>query len=248
MIRIEPHNPAGEEVEVQESRRRRTVAIQVLPDDRVRMLVPQGISRKYLEQILNERKYWIENVREKNREARNRMDQFRFQNGGNISIGDEILTVRFDPSLKHQVFRRGSELRIPCRSELEPVCREQAIKRFEKWCRLEAGNRLEERVEYHANRNANLRPRKIALRTMKSRWGSCGVDGRILFNWKILFAPERIQNYLVAHELGHLIHHNHSPDFWELVSSLHPDYKADKEWLRKYGRFLDPLAAEGVTD
>jgi predicted metal-dependent hydrolase len=78
----------------------------------------------------------------------------------------------------------------------------------------------------------------VGLKDYKSRWGSCSVEGDITFNWKIIMAPNRIVDYVVLHELCHLIHHDHSPKFWREVERIMPNYAECKDWLKQQGDSL----------
>ena len=78
----------------------------------------------------------------------------------------------------------------------------------------------------------NVNPKRIKVRSYKRRWGSCSHDKNISYNWKLIMAPEKIINYVIVHELCHLIHFNHSRDFWNSVSDTLPDYKSSEEWLK----------------
>lgn len=66
----------------------------------------------------------------------------------------------------------------------------------------------------------------------KSRWGSCSTTGDISYNWKIVMAPHRIVDYVVVHELCHLLEHNHSAIYWRHVERIIPDFKKCGEWLK----------------
>ncbi len=68
--------------------------------------------------------------------------------------------------------------------------------------------------------------------------GKLHKQGNISLNWRIVLAPTSIIDYVVAHELCHLVHHNHSKEFWKLLQSIFPDYKERKEWLRVNGGLL----------
>ena len=78
----------------------------------------------------------------------------------------------------------------------------------------------------------NLFPNRIAIRNTKSRWGSCSKRGNLNFNYRIVFLPPALADYLVVHELCHLGEFNHSPKFWNLVAVAVPDYKKLRKELR----------------
>jgi predicted metal-dependent hydrolase len=75
---------------------------------------------------------------------------------------------------------------------------------------------------------------RVAVRDTKSRWGSCSGQGNLSFCWRLIFAPEWVVDYVVAHEVAHLIEMNHGPRFWRLVDSLSPDSMAARAWLKRH--------------
>lgn len=79
---------------------------------------------------------------------------------------------------------------------------------------------------------------KINIRDTKGQWGSCSHAGNLSFSWRLIFAPKFVMEYLVAHELSHIIEKNHGPRFWKLVETLHPDYATAKKWLKHNGAGL----------
>ncbi|MDC0073632.1 M48 family metallopeptidase [Alphaproteobacteria bacterium] len=76
---------------------------------------------------------------------------------------------------------------------------------------------------------------KISIRDPKTRWGSCGENGNVSFSWRLIFAPPAVIEYVVTHEVCHIIELNHSYNFWQLVSKSCPKYKASQSWLRDFG-------------
>ncbi len=78
----------------------------------------------------------------------------------------------------------------------------------------------------------------IRIAEQKTRWGSCSSRGTLSFHWRLVLAPPAVMDYVVVHEVCHLIHMDHSPDFWAEVESLMPDYKVYKTWLKKNGLVL----------
>jgi predicted metal-dependent hydrolase len=75
---------------------------------------------------------------------------------------------------------------------------------------------------------------RISIRDMTSRWGSCSSSGSLAFSWRLIFAPEGVVTYIVAHEVCHLVVMNHGPRFWRLVESLTPDARFRQDWLRRH--------------
>jgi predicted metal-dependent hydrolase len=76
---------------------------------------------------------------------------------------------------------------------------------------------------------------KVSIRNQKTVWGSCSKKGDLSFNYKIVFLPPDLQDYLIVHELSHLKEMNHSPRFWALVARCIPNYEAHRRSLRKRG-------------
>jgi len=74
---------------------------------------------------------------------------------------------------------------------------------------------------------------RIAVRDMTSRWGSCSSSGSLAFPWRLIFAPEGVMSYLVAHEVAHLAVMNHGARFWRLLETLVPDARLRQDWLRR---------------
>lgn len=72
---------------------------------------------------------------------------------------------------------------------------------------------------------------RVGVRDTTTRWGSCARNGNLSFSWRLVFAPDSVVDYVVAHEVAHLVEMNHGPRFWRLVERLHPDPKIQRLWL-----------------
>jgi len=88
-----------------------------------------------------------------------------------------------------------------------------------------------ERINYF-NKKYDFKFNKIKIKSQKTRWGSCSKKGNLNFNYKIMFLPQQIANYIIVHELCHLKEFNHSKKFWNLVSKTIPNYQNIKKGLR----------------
>lgn len=90
-------------------------------------------------------------------------------------------------------------------------------------------------------RKTGKRVRRITFRDTSSRWGSCTSDGALSFSWRIMMAPRKIVHYLVAHEVAHLTHLDHSAAFWALTKDLCPDTDECRAWLKRNGAKLQAI-------
>lgn len=116
---------------------------------------------------------------------------------------------------------------------------QRRLKTYENRYRKSAREIFEKRVAYyHTITGGNYT--SITIRDQRSRWGSCSSRGTLSFNYRLVFAPAKVLDYVVVHELCHLTHMNHSKDFWNMVASVMPEYKVYKTWLKEHGQELTP--------
>ena len=78
-----------------------------------------------------------------------------------------------------------------------------------------------------------VRCTRLSLSSAQTRWGSCSEKSGIRLSWRLIHAPPRLLDYVVAHEMAHLVEMNHSPRFWKVVERLCPDYRAARDELRR---------------
>lgn len=111
------------------------------------------------------------------------------------------------------------------------------LEALKKRYRDKARARFESRVAYY-HKITGGRYTSVTVRDQKTRWGSCSSRGTLSFNYRLIFAPPDILDYVVVHELCHLTHMNHSADFWNMVGSVMPEYKIYRKWLKEHGHEL----------
>jgi predicted metal-dependent hydrolase len=83
-----------------------------------------------------------------------------------------------------------------------------------------------------------LQVSRVSIRNQRTRWGSCGRDGHICLNWRLILMPAWVRDYVLTHELMHLRRLDHSPAYWHLVASAFPQYSEARRWLRDHGTSL----------
>jgi predicted metal-dependent hydrolase len=109
--------------------------------------------------------------------------------------------------------------------------------RILRWLRAEARRVYTEEIAYYCAKANDPVPR-LSLGDPRSRWGSCSPDKSLAFSWRLVMAPDFIQDYVAAHEVAHLRHMNHGPLFWRLVDELTPHTRTAIPWLRTEGARL----------
>ena len=130
-----------------------------------------------------------------------------------------------------EIMINENKLLIPAKIQSDKI-----LNKIEKWYRKVAEEVLVERVNYLANQ-LRLRPLNIKTNNNKTRWGVCDSHGNIAINWRAIFLPPNLLDYIVVHELCHLLEFNHTPAFWNVVSNVIPDYQI----LRKHLKCLNYL-------
>lgn len=102
------------------------------------------------------------------------------------------------------------------------------------WYRKQAMMHMSERVAFYAGKLGVPLP-KLRLSSARTRWGSCSSHGTVCLNWRLIQLPLALVDYVVAHELSHLVEMNHSAAFWKVVERIYPDYRQAQMALRKIG-------------
>jgi predicted metal-dependent hydrolase len=154
-----------------------------------------------------------------------------FVDGAEVPLFGVPHRIRHRDDRRGTVWREGQEIHVAGRPEHLP-------RRLRDWLTEELRRELVPLVQAKAQRVE--RPvKRISLRDSRSRWGSCGPDATLSFSWRLVFAPPEVLDYLVAHEVAHLVHLNHGPRFWALARSLCVvPIEGPQAWLKRNGEVL----------
>ena len=153
-----------------------------------------------------------------------------FQDGAELAFRGQPYRICHRADLRGAVQVHGNDLHVGGAAEF-------LSRRVADWLRAQARAELSQAATMLAAGN-DLRPRRIAVRELHSRWGSCAANGNLSFAWRLILAPPEVLTYVAAHEVAHLRHANHGPDFWSLVRQMHPAADAARRWLRDRGPTL----------
>ena len=131
----------------------------------------------------------------------------------------------------------GRGLRVEGDRLLVPGDPSAAGARIGAWLKVVARDRLARASARHAG-TLGRGFAQIVLRDTRSRWGSCSVDGRLMYSWRLILAPPSVLDYVAAHEVAHLVEMNHSPAYWAVVERVCPGWQAERAWLHRHGQDL----------
>ena len=206
--------------------KRKTLALIVEADGSLTVRAPLRMKEADIRRFVEEKESWI---KRKQAQAQKDAPNPREYVDGTLFpfLGDEY-PLRIVPDGKPAlVLDKSFKLAKSALPKAETV--------FEAWYRQQARMLLTEQVAYFANRYA-FKPGKIRISAARTRWGSCSTKGTLSFTWRLVLATPDVIDYVVVHELCHLHLMNHSREFWALVESILPDYRARRARLKKFSR------------
>ncbi len=204
---------------------RRTVSLRLTKEGDVVVRAPRRCSQRDLDEFVQSKSDWILAQRQELLDRKERRDGFSLHTGDVLRLCGEQLRVELRPGLRPGLV--PGRLILPT-GEMASV-RAEILRLSRTHKRLW----LEQRLDAWA-RTMGVSYRELKISSAKCRWGSCTSDGVIRISVFLLFAPQRAIDYVLVHELAHRRHFNHSQDFWTEVAAYMPDYRLQKQILRRY--------------
>ncbi len=212
-------------VTIERHRRARRMVLRVgAIDGEVRLVLPRGASVAAGLAFARSKSAWIAR-------RRNLVPQpIAFADGAEIPFLGQNVVIRHAPELRRNASRHGDLLSVS--GAIDEIGRT-----VRDWLILQARSEVGQRATRHATVVA--RPfGRIRIGDPKTRWGSCSPAGDLSFSWRLVLAPESVLDYVVAHEVAHLVAPNHGPGFWSLVYRIYGDADPPRRWLRDHGTAL----------
>ena len=154
-------------------------------------------------------------------------DSLPFVEGSLIPIAGVAHRIRHRADTRGAAWLEGGELHVTG----DPAFIGRRVRDF---LQAEARRRLIGLIAPKATRVGRT-PSRVTVKDTSSRWGSCSATGALAFSWRLVMAPEFVQDYVAGHEVAHLRHMNHRPEFWSLVAELTPHTAKAVPWLRQEG-------------
>ncbi|MSP50715.1 MAG: M48 family peptidase [Alphaproteobacteria bacterium] len=187
----------------------------------VLLVVPKRLSLARAADFAEKNRRWID------RKLAGLSPSVRFADGVEVPLGGISHQVRHRPATRGTVWVEGREIHVAGAAEHLP-------RRLTDWLKAEAHRQVNALVDRHAE-VVGKRPARVTLRDTTTRWGSCTPSGRVAFCWRLVLAPPEVMDYVVAHEMAHLVELNHGPRFWRLVRRLVADTDGPRKWLSDHG-------------
>lgn len=213
-----------------EYRKRKNITISVERDKTIIVKAPPNTSIEYIDKCVNQKRLWLYNKLNHSQKYKEKQTK-EFINGSSVYyLGRHYKLEVVDDNSDGIYFRSKFYL-----SKNSLQLAEQLL---QSWYRSKAEEKIRPKIRYFAE-NLGVQYNSLMITDMKYRWGSCTPKNNINFNWRLIKAPSFVIDYIVVHELTHLIETNHTKKFWDIVSIQLPNYQKAKEWLKDFGELLD---------
>ncbi len=210
---------------------RRSFKLEIEDNGEIVLQVPMNLTNSEIELFLKKHKNWLNNsiakliINKKNQQERKYKENENFMLLGNL----------FPLTIKKYItvnFKFDGEKFI-----ISEKIQDKAKEYFEKFYRQKAKEIIIPRT-FEIAQNIGIQYNNIAIKNVKTRWGSCSSKGNLNFSYRLIMAKPEVIDYVITHEIFHLIELNHSEKFWNLVSQKIPNYKEHEKWLQKNSKYF----------
>ena len=215
--------------------RRRTIGMKIDSDGLTVSIPPRG-SLRWVESVLRDKANWV--VKKLAEWENKKSIRLVWEEAAIFPLLGEPWQLTTTAPGVMRMTRAKVQTKTEDRQLALPLPSVLTIQQIEKivttWYRQQALACFSERISLYVNKLGVPQP-QLRLSRARTQWGSCNARGIVRLNWRLIQMPLHLVDYVVAHELSHLIQMNHSPAFWQTVASVYPDYLAARKELRKLG-------------
>jgi predicted metal-dependent hydrolase len=220
---------------VKRSAKRRKLTITVERDRSVIVHAPEGTSDEKIEQVVASKRQWIY---EKIGHPQKYQD-LPHAPGKEIVSGESALYLGRQYRIEI-VKSSTSEIHFAQRFFVPDMPKPKRVEAMREWYIAKAKEKIVLRVKQHA-RQLGVDVALVKIVDNRYRWGSCTLNDNVNFNWRLIKAPMFVIDYIIVHELAHLIEANHTPRFWNIVRAQAPTMDKAKIWLKENGQLLEQV-------
>lgn len=218
-------------------KKRKTISIKITENGGVAVSAPLNLSNARIEELLRNKTNWIiskiDTVKASAKIRHNILEADNLK-----LLGEDFKLNIYDTEERVvRVLFKDKQFYVYSPKNMYSDCDMYIKEAITNWYKKQASLIYTQRAEYYS-KLLNVHYNKISIKEQKTRWGSCSSKGNLNFNWRVIMAPIEIVDYLVVHELCHLVHMNHSKDFWALVGGILPNYQNHRDWLKANGNSL----------
>jgi predicted metal-dependent hydrolase len=219
---------------IQRSAKRRKLTITVERDRSIVVHAPEGTSDEKIQQVVESKRQWIyEKIGHPQK-----YQELPHAPGKEIVSGESALYLGRQYRIE-LIKTDVDEVRFAQRF-LIPSKHAKQAQVLREWYIGKAKEKIVPRVRHHAHR-LGVDVALIKIVDNRYRWGSCTLNDNVNFNWRLIKAPMFVIDYVIVHELAHLIEANHTPRFWNIVRAQTPTMEKAKAWLKENGQLLEDV-------
>jgi predicted metal-dependent hydrolase len=217
---------------IRSAKRKKTITVMVR-NGQVRILAPAGTTEHEIRRVLESRRAWIEERLQQSQvsaqERENWTDRTFLLYGKPTPVEYQRTSERFSCTYRDKRFHITGPDVSPASDKIYAVLTQW----YQQAAEVDFAHRLK-----NWSRELGVTYQSFRVKDQRTRWGSCSSTGNINLNWRLIQAPPEVIDYVVVHELCHLLEMNHSPRFWAHVAKALPTYKFSQQWLKRHGASL----------
>jgi predicted metal-dependent hydrolase len=220
-------------IRVRRTQRRHTIGVTVERDGSVIAAVPIGVSLGEVERQLRSRELWLHSALTRRTALTPSAPAKQYVSGEGFSYLGRAYRLRVLRGIVNEP--QIPDLRLfQGMFHLRGDCTHKGRGCFIRWYSKRAENWLAERMP-RLQRRVGVEARRVAVMDLGFRWASCSENGRLNFHWRTILLPSDLIEYIVLHELCHLLEHNHTQRFWSLVRRADQNVERKERWLKENG-------------
>lgn len=228
--------------DIKRGNRKKTVAIRISPNAVVTVLAPQYLDEEKIRIIVQKRAHWIIERQEQIKKNKNSNSIKQFVSGESFPYLGRYYRLKVMKSTtdgQENCRLVSGRFLVEVNGKSDIFSNKSAVKKvLLDWYLEHAEEKIKDRISRFA-RLIGKWPASVKIKNQEKRWGSCSRSGIIRLNWKVIMVPISIMDYVIVHELCHLIYPHHSAYFWQKVQSIISDYKKKRDWLKKFNLTIE---------